>query len=480
MKNVHLFALTATLLSLACSGQRASAGTPAPASSAAEAPVSSSAPVIDTGYITLPELVSTGMANIIGSVPSKAGASYAWSIKGGSIPGVTQNAAVVFTAGAVGTATLTCKVTVAGVASTYSQDVPVVANLAATPSYYGSGFSADSLANTQIGGPTVNVVSYRFQAKHASLLDAIRVFFIWSTVKVGYQAGLGGTVQVDLKADDGSVAHLPTGAALATVTYSNIMLKDDFYPRLAFPYPVALKGGALYHLVFTNVDPQPITNFVSLDSIYTNAQTAPMQGCVGDANWAVLERAGTGAWKLRMGFTPVLELEYADGGHQGNGYMEIWSTNPKTISGNDGVRETFKVTGPSRTFTKVALRLKRLAGTSPLTVRVEETDGTLIEQATIPAAEILESAPNWVTLSFPLSHVLSSGVAYNLVLSSPADTQYSAYPMRKGADKGFSNATYFPDGYAQFTTTGSKGWTGWNMWGTNNLTFSDLQFMFVP
>ena len=94
---------------------------------------------------------------------------------------------------------------------------------------------------------------------------------------------------------------------------------------------------------------------------------------------------------------------------------------------------------------------------------------------------MLEGVPSWVTVTFPLSQVLSSGVAYHLVLSSPADTQYSAYPMRKGADKGFSNATYFPDGFAQFTTTnGNLGWKGWTQWGTANLTDSDLQFMFIP
>jgi hypothetical protein len=434
----------------------------------------------NTGYITAPKLVTAGMTAITAFVPTQAGATYAWSVTGGTIPGVTRNAAVVFTAGPVGTATLQCTVTLAGTATTYTQDVPVAAGQAATPFYYGSGFSADSLANTQVGGANRNTVSYRFQAKHASALNAIRVFFIWSAAKPGYQAGLGGTVQVDLMADDGTAAHLPKGPSLSSVAYTDILTQNNFYPRLAFPSPAILKGGALYHLVFTNTDPDPVNNYVSLDSIYTNAQTAPMQGCIADNNWAVLMQAGTGAWKTRMGFSPTLDLEFADGGHQGNGYMEIWSTNPKAIQGSARVRETFKVTGPSRTFTKISIRLQRVAGTSPLTVRLEETDGTLIEQGTVDAASILQSAPNWVTVTFPLNQVLSSGVAYNLVLSSPADTQYSAYPMRKGSDKGFSNATYFPDGFAQFTTTGNGGWAGWDMWGTSNLTFSDLQFMFIP
>ena len=438
-------------------------------------------PVANTGYITAPALVSTGMTGVLAYVPAQVGATYAWTVVGGATVGWTTSAAVTFTAGAVGTAALQCNVTVKGVTTTYLQDVPVVAKPAATPAFYGSGFGADSLANTQLGGPNLNAVSYRFQSKHACALDSIRVFFIWSAIKFGYQAGEGGTIRVDLLADDNSAAHLPTGPSLATVSYSNIITTGNFYPSLAFATPAVLKGGALYHLVFTNIDPTPITNYVSLDSIYTNAQTAPMQGCIPDADWAVLVKSGAGAWKTRIGFTPTLELSFADGGHQGNGYVEVWSTAPQIVSGSDSVRETFKVTGPSRTFTKVAVRMKLVAGNSPLTVSLEETDGTVIERATIPASSFLQCTPAWATATFPLSHVLASGVSYNLVFTSPADTQYAAYPMRKGADKGFSNATYFPDGFAQFTTaTGNLGWKGWTQWGTANLTDSDLQFMFVP
>jgi hypothetical protein len=459
--------LTATLLGLASLGLAATAA-------------KASAPIVNTGIITAPELVSAGMAGVLAYVPTQSGATYAWTMIGGTIPGVTQNAAVTFTAGAVGTAAVQCTVTAAGVATTFVQDVPVVASQPATPFFYGSGFSADSLANTVVGGPNLNSVYYRFQSKHACALDSIRIFFIWSEFKFGYQAGEGGTIRVDVMADDNSAAHLPTGPSLANVSYSNIITTGNYYPSLTFASPAVLQGGALYHLVFTNTDPTPVTNYVSLDAIYTNAQTAPMQGCIPDNDWAVLVKSGTSAWKTRMGFTPTLELAFADGGHQGNGYIEIWSTAPQTICGPASVRETFKVSGPSRNFTKVSVRLKLTAGTSPLTVALEEADGTVIEQGTIPAASFLESAPNWVTVTFPLNQVLASGVGYNLVLSSPADTQYSVYPMRKGADKGFSNATYFPDGFAQFTANGSLGWTGWTQWGTLNLTDSDLQFMFVP
>jgi hypothetical protein len=52
--------------------------------------------------------------------------------------------------------------------------------------------------------------------------------------------------------------------------------------------------------------------------------------------------------------------------------------------------------------------------------------------------------------------------------------------MRKALDKGFSTATVFSDGYAQVSTNGGTSWAGWDMWGTPNLTTSDLQFLFIP
>jgi hypothetical protein len=194
----------------------------------------------------------------------------------------------------------------------------------------------------------------------------------------------------------------------------------------------------------------------------------------------MLIKSGTGAWKLRQGYTPTLELDYA-GTSQGNGYMEVWSTNPKSISGVASVREVFKVSGASRTFSKVLVRLERTSGNGPLTVRVEEGDGALVTQVAVPAADFLAGVSSWVTVAFPRTYVLNSGIAYHLVFSSAAGTVYSAYPLRRGQDKGFSAATIFADGYAQFTTTtGAAGWTGWDMWGTPNLTDSDLQFAFLP
>jgi len=62
------------------------------------------------------------------------------------------------------------------------------------------------------------------------------------------------------------------------------------------------------------------------------------------------------------------------------------------------------------------------------------------------------------------------------VLGAPVNGQYEAFPMRKGTDKGFSDATLFADGHAEFSDGG--GWAGWEQRGKGGLTNSDLQFFF--
>ena len=140
MRHSRPAALAALLLSGGCAGL-AAAVPPTPVLRAQASPA-----IANTGYITAPALVSAGMANILAYVPAQAGASYQWSVTGGAIPGVACNAAVYFNAGAAGTATAQCVVTLGGVQSVYTQDIPVAPVLAPTPFYYGSGLSADALA----------------------------------------------------------------------------------------------------------------------------------------------------------------------------------------------------------------------------------------------------------------------------------------------------------------------------------------------
>jgi hypothetical protein len=351
--------------------------------------------------------------------------------------------------------------------------------------FYGSGLNVDALANTPIGRAEDFQVSYRFRANHDGPLRAIRPFFIWSYQKAGYHALNGGTILVQLQTDDGSLDHHPSGSTLASALVRHpVNDAVGFFPLLPLEPAPRLAAGNLYHVVFTNIDPDRAHNWVCLDSAYMDHGGSPMQPTIPDTDLATLWRRGpAGAWTLRRTgpletFTPILELDYADGASQGQGYMEFWIGRAKPISGAQGVRETFTVSGRSRTVVSVAVRAKYLSGPGPLTLRLEQADGTLVDQGSVTGLPVTPglSGASWARVAFQRPRTLLSGESYHLTLGAPADTVYTAFPMRKGLDYQFKPTTVFPDGYAQFNDGG--GWTGWDQWGARDRKDGDLEFYF--
>ena len=344
---------------------------------------------------------------------------------------------------------------------------------------YGPGLAADSLGNTVVGGPYSNMVSYRFRAGHSGSLQQIHVYLIPNVS--GYAAGTGGQIQVTVNTDDGTTAHNPSGTILATYLLANPLTATPSinFPIFVFPVPPTLVEGQLYHILFLNVDASPTTNYISVDTLYQANPPTPGQPTISDIDSAeLLGRPGT-AWTPRKGYTPILELDYTDGFKEGNGYMEVWVAAPESVSGTSAVRETFTVSGAQQTVTGASVRIERVSGSDPLTVRLENGDGTLIEQGQIPASSIPLTSPAsyaWTTYTFSSARTLLVGQNYNLVFEAPSTSTYQLFPIRKGVAYGFQNTTYFPDGYAQFNPNGS--WTGWTQWGVTNRTDGDLQFYF--
>jgi hypothetical protein len=345
---------------------------------------------------------------------------------------------------------------------------------------YGPGLGADGLANTVVGGPFGNIVSYRFRAGHSGVLRQIHVYLIQN--HVGYAAGTGGKLQVTVNADDGTPAHNPSRTVLSSYLLSNPLAATPSiaFPIFVFSAPPTLSQGQLYHIVFTNVDASPATNYLSVDALYYEKPSMPGQPTVSDVDFAELVGGASGAWTLRQGYTPILELDYQDGWSEWNGYMEGWVSAPQTMSGANAVRETFTVSGPQRIVTGASVRVARTGGSDPLIVRLEAGDGTLIEQAQIPAAAIPLTSPAsyvWANVTFATAHTLLAGQNYHLQFGTASTSSYQAFPIRKGFAYGFQNATYFTDGYAQFGQNGS--WVGWTQWGVTNRTDGDLQFYLV-
>jgi hypothetical protein len=355
-----------------------------------------------------------------------------------------------------------------------------------TSTDYGPGIGADSLGNTTIG-PNQNKLSYRMRVQHTGYISSVQPYLIMD--HTGYWGGTSGQILVSIQTDDGSSSHNPSGQKLTSALLVNpdaVPTPTRYFPTFSFSGHAAVTAGEIYHVVFENPDPNPDVNYVSVDALYQAAAPTPSQPTMSDTDCAVLlfaNYSGTqgAVWKPRQGYTPVIQLNYDDGFTEGLGYMEVWVGAPQSIAGTSSVRETFTVSGTSKTVSAVGIRVARVSGSAALTVRLEAGDGTLVEQGDIPASSLpLSTSPTyvWANFKFSASHTLVSGQTYHLVLQAPSGTVYQAFPIRKGLDYGYKNTTYFPDGSAQFLQNGS--WVGWTQWGVTNRTDSDLQFYFAP
>jgi hypothetical protein len=346
-----------------------------------------------------------------------------------------------------------------------------------TTGIYGPAINADSLNNSQIGGPQNQQTAYRFRASQSSALKSIGVYII-GPAHPGYGAGTGGTMRITVQTDDGTASHAPSGTILATTDVVHpVEGAGNVY---AFAAPPQLVVGRLYHIVFRNVDPNPTANFVSVNGTFVNATLPTWQPAVPNTDWANVVKLGTGSWSTDRGgrgtVTPIMALTYANEVIGGMGYMEVWSEAPKTISGSAQARESFTVSGSSRSVSSVSVRLNRVSGSSPLVVRLETTSGALVEQGSIRASAIpVARWPSWATYSFATSRTLVAGQGYHLVLSSAADTSYSIFVIRKGARYGYRPA-YFTDGSAQHNP--GSGWVAFNPGGRDPIDEGDLQFYF--
>lgn len=345
-------------------------------------------------------------------------------------------------------------------------------------STYGSGVNSDSLNNITVG-PSGHQVSYRFLANQTGTISKVHFYLIVDGSHAGYNAGTGGTLLIRLETDDGTTAHNPSGKVLGSYKIEH---PSNPFPVISLSPAPKVESGQLYHLVFSNVDGNPTENYVSVDDLYMSHPLDPMQPKVSNEDCATLIDWSSGSWGVYDYNTPIFEFDFSDGSSMGQGYMEVWVGAPESIGGTRAVREEFTVSGENRVVSKFSVRVARTSGSAPLTIRLEYGNGQLIEQGTIPSADVAESSSSnpqyhWVTYTFAALRTLFKGDTYHIDLEASSGTSYQVFPVRKGSAQLFANTTYFPDGYAQFKNGAS--WVGWTQWGVTNRTDGDLQFYFT-
>jgi hypothetical protein len=337
---------------------------------------------------------------------------------------------------------------------------------------YGS-MATDTKANIHVGGPDGERVAHRFVASTTSALTAIRFAQRGGS---GYSGGNGGTMRISVQTDNGHGA--PSGTRLASLNYSPGNPGGGWWTWLnrSFPSPATLTTGHTYYIVFENIDPSPQSNYISVNELFVYGSIlSPRQPMFGDSSYAVL--IARPSWQVAGNYTATMDLTYANGRHDGLGYIEAMVGSYVTASGSSEMfREHFKVSGSSRTVTTAAIRVRRSYGSSPLTIRLETGGGSLIEQVTVSAASIAASAPGgdnggseWAVVHFRSPHVLAKGSTYNLRASTDSGTAYTTIPLREGEDFGMRSYT-FADGDGQVATNGSN-WRNIYQWAPVDIQF---------
>ena len=353
------------------------------------------------------------------------------------------------------------------------------------PLIYGPAIAFDSLANTviTIGTNYSNPNYYRFRCTQSSALTAIE-FYCIANGNTGYSNGTGGSYRITLNLVD--VNGFPIGSALATAniwTPQNPSVPSSGMFTISFPSPFTTTAGQIYALQFLNIDASPGVNYASLDGIFTSIQQSPKrEPKYPDTDW------GWGYWTSsafteRTTQTPILDVTYANGNHDGVGYMEgSFNTDRGIISGVNYVREQITVSGGTRSgINSISFFMYKESGSDPLTVRVETSGGTNIQTVTIPAASFAVAVGNpwaygagWATAPLALMS-LTNGSSYNVQLSCPGTSTYGINPIRKGSiDYGYSTQTVFTDGNCQKSANSGSTWASLGRVSNEN----DLGFYF--
>jgi hypothetical protein len=339
---------------------------------------------------------------------------------------------------------------------------------------YGTAIAADSKANLPIG--PWGRVSHRFRASQTSQLVSVR--FSQRGGSGGYSGGTGGRIRVSVQPDSNG---RPSGQVLASLTFSpgNSSGGWTTFNRYSFPSPATLTAGNRYHIVYHNIDPAPLRNWISVNDIFAYSAASVTRPPSLTSDYAVLDEE-YGAWSVKGEYTAALDLTYANGRHDGQSYIEAMIAQYGSIAGSTNmVRETFVVGGSNRTISSATVRVRRSYGSSPLVVRLETGGGTVLGSASIGASAVRVSQPGdfgasvsevWVTANFGKSITLAKGGRYNLRLSTGSGTEYTTIPLREGTDSGLASFR-FTDGSGQRTTNGGRSWSNLYEWSPVDLQF---------
>lgn len=364
---------------------------------------------------------------------------------------------------------------------------------------YGPGvFTMSTLYNVPVGieGGMDKIASLRFRAVVSGPLQKIRLY--WPTGS-GYSAGTGGRIRITVLPDDGSDKHLPVlnGSPLAQTHFTpglNPRSPQSLLDDITFEQnPRPLVPGELYHVVLENVDPQPSTNFISVNNVLVPGAIGRPARWLNNTDWATLigdRTPGSGAERTWLDLTttgsdkrliaPIMQITTTDGTSQGSSDMESGSVDPGRTYEADAakpIRERFtpsadkRVTGVSVAVVATvagSLRWRLLEGSQELASGMIQDEARfsphLMGYRTINGEKKPVYVTNFIWYDAPTSQdvTLHAGNTYDLELRPEGSSRWKFAAHRNGSSWGFTWPAAFTESRAQHLH--GDQWLDTNFW----------------
>ena len=264
-----------------------------------------------------------------------------------------------------------------------------------------------------------------------------------------------------------------------------------------------LKKGAIYHIVFENIDPDPMTNWVSVDGLFHPDGIGRLLNHLPPPDGlTALSRAGTAKWDESSKTLPIVSIMLdgdkqhlaAKGSEFGLGYIGGWGSGNSipAVTKIVAARQTF-VTDRRRSISEVNVHLGHITGTGDVAIELRDDRGHVLRSVNVssdrfpslnacPWRSYYGSTPDpdascgiWVrrVLNPPL--IVDAGTRYSLVVRGNGSAKFAMHLVEKGLSYGFGNATVFSSGSSDMSLDGGATWQPWVIWG-NNRNDADLQF----
>ena len=312
---------------------------------------------------------------------------------------------------------------------------------------YGSAFAMDAKDNRPVGRIDASRLALRWSSSGGQV-TAIALNQRFGPDQAdpgkGYSHGTGGRIRVTIRtALDGPV--------LGEAILDGGSPRTDAEDHRFIPIAATLPAGTAY-IQLDSIDPDPVNNWRSFNQAWIGQPDAnPRQPLDPTDTLAVLEAATFtgGAWRVVPDNSPVFDVAFASGRHEGQAYSAVITGHEVAFQGSTKVREHFTYAGPTATYSAVALRVQRVSGTGTLTATIAGASGSASVDA-IPAVPFSSlTGGRWVVI--PMGVTLVSGQTYDLTFAT--DASLKVMPIRAIDDAPWT-APAFRDGEGQVSVNG--------------------------